>query len=147
MFEVDEDREAYLGFLRHYMAKHGVLQEKFVVCPRILNKEGRAMRFISLASVVALVVLLVLGCGAPEQRPAGQQHVGRYVKEGSPAEYTELRADGTFVVEERGHTLKGTYQVRGENITLFVGFGGTATGTIKDNTIVDNEGQTWTKQR
>lgn len=105
------------------------------------------MRFIKLASIVALLVSLMLGCGAIEQRPAEQQHVGKYVKEGSPADYTDLKADGTFVVEERGQTFKGTYEVRGENITLFVGFGGTATGVIKDNKIVDNEGQTWTKQR
>jgi hypothetical protein len=111
------------------------------------DKEGTAMRFIKLASIVALLVSLMLGCGPTEQRRAEQQYVGKYVKEGSPADYTELKADGTFVVEERGQTLQGTYEVRGENITLSVGFAGTASGTIKDNKIVDNEGQIWTKQR
>ena len=102
------------------------------------------MRFIRLASAVALVALLMLGCINTEQPPSGEEYVGRYIKEGNPSEYTELRADGTLVIQERGQTLEGTYKVRGENITIFVGYA-TATGVIKDNKIIDNEGQTWVK--
>jgi hypothetical protein len=102
------------------------------------------MRFIRFASAVALVALLMLGCMTTDQPPSGEEYVGRYVKEGSPSDYTELRADGTYVIEERGETLEGTYEVLGEDLTIFAVFG-TATGVIKDNKIIDNEGHIWVK--
>jgi hypothetical protein len=94
------------------------------------NKEGTVMRFIMFASVVALVALLMLGCVTTDQPPAGEEYVGRYVKEGNPSDYTELRADGTFVIEERGATLAGDYEVHGETLTIFA-VNASATGIIK----------------
>ncbi len=100
------------------------------------------MRFIRIVPAVALVVVLFLGCVTT---PSGEGYVGRYIKEGNPSEYTELRADGTVVIEERGATLAGDYEVNGETLTIFLG-SASATGTIKDNKIVDDEGQAWIKQ-
>ncbi len=102
------------------------------------------MRFIRLASAVALVALLMLGCMTTDQPPSDEGCVGRYIKEGDLSDYTELRADGTFVIEERGAKLAGTYEVHGETLTIFA-VNATATGVIKDNKIIDNEGKTWMK--
>ena len=100
------------------------------------------MKFIRIVPAVALVVLLMLGCVTT---PSGEGYVGRYMKEGNPSDYTELRADGTFVIEERGAKLAGDYEVDGETLTIFVG-SASATGTIKGNKIIDDEGQAWIKQ-
>ena len=103
------------------------------------------MRCIRLASAVALAALLMMGCITTDQASSGEEYVGRYVKEGNPSDYTELRADDTFVIKERGATLAGDYEVHGETLSIFLG-SASATGTIKDNKIVDDEGQAWIKQ-
>jgi len=69
--------------------------------------------------------------------------VGIYYKEGSDTDYTELRADGTYVVQERGQRLTGKYSVRWNTLTLQLPSGGTATGKLHEGRILDNQKQVW----
>jgi len=79
---------------------------------------------------------------------------GTYINK-ADKEYLTLNPDGTCYLKLRKasadlanpfFTVTGTYKITGDNVTLELEGGGEASGTIKGNTFVDNEGKTWMKE-
>lgn len=71
---------------------------------------------------------------------------GTYVNKDNPSEYLELKREGTFYLKEMGIGVTGKYEVKGDEITLFLPMGLAAKGEIKGNTIIDEEGKIWVKR-
>jgi hypothetical protein len=94
---------------------------------------------VTLIAVVAVVALLSLGGG---EGVAGTYY-GRS-EDGS----LELKTDGTFTMDAGGIELKGTYEVRGDELTLTLSYFGMESeveGTIKDGRITI-EGEVYQKR-
>ncbi len=79
---------------------------------------------------------------------------GTYINK-ADKEYLTLNPDGTCFLKLRTKpadlanpffTVTGRYRVTGDDVTLELEGGGDASGTIKGNTFVDNEGKTWMKE-
>jgi zinc-ribbon domain len=74
--------------------------------------------------------------------------VGIYIQEKSSANSLTLNSDNTFALVKDGFTVTGTYEVKGNTITLTpTKPSGRATvkSTVEGNTIIDPEGERWTK--
>ena len=95
-----------------------------------------------LALPLLLAGLILVAC-SPET-----SYLGVYAKAGSTTDFTEFKADGTFVVKERGTRTTGTYTVKGNKITLVAVIGGRrypVTGTLEPGKVIDDQGETWIK--
>jgi len=71
---------------------------------------------------------------------------GKYMNEKNPKDYLELKSDGTFFSQEGPMGIAGKYVVEGDQITLKTDMGFASRGKIKGKTIIDREGERWTKQ-
>lgn len=71
---------------------------------------------------------------------------GKYVNEGNPSSYLELKSDGTFYLE-RGFIggATGKYEIEGKQITLKFDGGMATRGQIEGKTITVT-GDNWTRQ-
>jgi len=87
---------------------------------------------------------------------AGSEAVvsGTYINK-TDKEYLTLRPDGTLHLKIRKKPMdlnnpflevNGKYKMTGEDIELELDGGGEASGKIKGNTFIDNEGKTWYKE-
>ena len=94
---------------------------------------------ISLAT--SLTILLGVSC-------AGGNVAGRYVSERdrNPKDYLELRADGSFTLQEDGSTLTGTYKTNGTKVALTTMSGESLKGKIEAGVLTDATGNRWTRQ-
>jgi hypothetical protein len=90
--------------------------------------------------VVSAVVFCALNARFEQHIPLGCE--GKYLKAGNPAEYTLLNTNGTFVVFEKGETMKGLFSIDVGTIILKWGLIRIA-GEYKGNLIIDNEGNKW----
>lgn len=70
--------------------------------------------------------------------------VGKYVRVGGPSDYLELKADGTFFVQQQGKSAAGTFAVNGNVVTLRMAQR-SETGRIEGTRIVDPQGDVWEK--
>jgi len=107
------------------------------------------MKRISL--IVAAFVLLTISCCLAGSEPTVS---GTYVNK-ADKEYLTLNPDGTFHLKLRKRPVDpdnpfidttGRYTVSGDDVTLELVDGGEASGKIKGNAFVDNEGISWTKE-
>jgi hypothetical protein len=91
--------------------------------------------------LATLVALLGVSCTTSSV-------AGHYVSERdrSPKDYVELRADGTFTLQEDGSTLTGTYKLNGTQVTLSAASGKPLRGKIEAGVLTDATGNRWTKQ-
>ena len=71
---------------------------------------------------------------------------GTYVYNQNPYDYTELKSDQTFFVQQTTMSVHGTFSIHGTNLTLNPRYGGVWRGAIDGNTIIDSEGMRWTKK-
>jgi len=71
---------------------------------------------------------------------------GKYVNEKNPKDYLELKSDGTFFSQEGPMGIAGKYEVEGDQITLKTDMGFASRGKIQGKTIIDKDGDRWTKQ-
>jgi hypothetical protein len=99
----------------------------------------------------AIFVLLGISCSLAGSEPNVS---GTYINK-ADKEYLTLNPDGTLHLKLRKQpadldnpffNLSGTYKMTGEDIVLELVGGGEASGKIKGNTFVDNEGKTWLKE-
>ena len=91
---------------------------------------------------LATLLTLLLGVSC-----AGGKVAGRYVSERdrSPKDYLELRADGSFTLQEDGSTLTGTYKMNGTQVALTAS-GEALQGRIESGVLTDATGNRWTRQ-
>jgi uncharacterized protein (TIGR02391 family) len=74
------------------------------------------------------------------------QVAGKYVHEKNSSCYLELGSNGSYVLFE-GTQVLGTYEVSGAAITLFVARRPTSKATIEGDSIIDEQGDRWTRAR
>ena len=72
------------------------------------------------------------------------QIAGKYVHAKSSSYYLELGPNGNYVLFE-GSQIIGTYEVNGAEITLFVAQRPTSKARIEDGSIIDEQGDRWTR--
>jgi Lipocalin-like domain len=89
------------------------------------------------------VMLLVL---LSAQLVCAASMAAKYVNRYDRNDYITLESNRTFALKEKGLNLHGKYSIDGDTLTLTFDDGETATGTIKENTLIDNEGQVWVKE-
>ena len=68
--------------------------------------------------------------------------LGKYVHGKTGTHYIELRADGECFLFEGDVGITGSYEIKGDEITI-LGGGSTSHGTIQGNAIIDAEGDAW----
>jgi len=99
----------------------------------------------------AVLVLLVASCVLAGSEP---NISGTYINK-ADKEYLTLNSDGTFYIKLRKKPVDlvdpflstyGTYTVVAGEVMLELEGGGEASGTIKGNNFIDNEGKTWVKE-
>lgn len=74
------------------------------------------------------------------------QVAGKYFHEKNSSYYLELGPNGTYVLFE-GTQVLGTYELDGSAITLFVARRPTSKAKIEDGTIIDEQGERWTRAK
>lgn len=98
----------------------------------------------------ALVLLAASYCLAGSDSTVSGTYINKADKE-----YLTLRPDGTLHLKVRKKPMdpekpflevSGKYKMTGEDITLELEGGGEASGKIKGNAFIDNEGKTWLKE-
>jgi hypothetical protein len=113
-------------------------------------KEGFSMKRMILFSTT-LVLLAASYCLAVSEYTAVS---GTYLNK-ADKEYLTLNPDGTLHLKIRKKPadldnpfsdLSGKYRLSGEDIVLELEGGGEASGKIKGNSFIDNEGKTWLKE-
>ena len=80
----------------------------------------------------------------------GVSAAGKYINEKNANDYLELKADGTFLLQERrdgqARSVSGKYEIEGTQITLTIGSGQPVRGKLEGKTFVDDGGNRWTKR-
>src|SRR5215471_14277184 len=71
---------------------------------------------------------------------------GRYFHEKSISYYLDLAPNGTYVLFE-GSEIRGTYEVNGGAITLFVARRPTSQAKIENDSIIDEQNDRWTRAK
>lgn len=107
------------------------------------------MKKLALLIIFLFFSLIPLVACQGSQSGEGSGFTGKYVNIDNDSEYLELHDDGTYYLWELGVEFTGTWQVEGETLTLTfddMPANVTAQGTIKGNTIVDQDGKTWEKE-
>ena len=98
----------------------------------------------------ALIFLIASYCLAGSEPTVSGTYMNKADKE-----YLTLRPDGTLHLKIRKKPMDldnpflevtGKYRMTGDDIALELDGGGEASGKIKGNTFIDNEGKTWFKE-
>ena len=95
-------------------------------------------KFIATIFLCIVLSLFVFACSRSSV-------AGKYISEDNTSNYTELKADGTFLAHQGSHDFAGKYEVKGTEITLILNSGQTVRGKIEGKTIINTEGKRWTK--
>jgi len=90
-------------------------------------------------AIIAFMTLCLTSCSTSSV-------YGKYVYNQNPADYTELKPDKTFFVQQSNMSVHGTFKIDGTNLTLNPSSGGVWRGSINGNTLIDSEGMPWTKK-
>jgi hypothetical protein len=89
-------------------------------------------------SIIALMTLCSTSCSTSSV-------YGKYIYDQNPSDYTELKSDKTFFVQQTTMSVHGTFEIDGTNLTLNPSSGGVWHGTIDGNKISDGDGMHWNK--
>jgi hypothetical protein len=99
-------------------------------------------RISRIVPVILLSVLPFMACSK-----MAQLHVaGTYTHENNSEEFLELKSNGSYYLRESGMGVVGKYEVDGNQITLKTDMGFASRGIFAGDTLVDEEGQRWTKK-
>ncbi len=71
---------------------------------------------------------------------------GKYIHKKVRSHYIELKPDGNYFLFEGSPGVTGTYEVNGNEITIF-GAESTSRGKIRRGMIVDSEGDKWVRAK
>jgi len=71
---------------------------------------------------------------------------GKYIHKKVRSHYIELKPDGNYFLFEGSPGVTGTYEVNGNEITIF-GAESTSRGKIRRGVIVDSEGDKWIRAK
>jgi hypothetical protein len=83
---------------------------------------------------------------AARNPPEAKPHLGKYVHEKTGIHFIELRRNGECLLSEGPVNITGRYEINGAVITIF-GAGSTSRGQIRDNLIIDAEGDKWVRAK
>ncbi|MGE5173706.1 MAG: hypothetical protein ACM3MD_07750 [Betaproteobacteria bacterium] len=97
-------------------------------------------------SPIPMLLLLVICIGAATFACHKVDHTGKYISEKYSKNYLELKADGTFILQQDPMIMAGKYKIAGDLITLKTDTGFNSIGKIEGKSIIDNDGVRWTKQ-
>jgi hypothetical protein len=81
-----------------------------------------------------------------QKDPAPQSSVGKYFRQNSPQDYTELKSDGTFLIHQSDFNGDGKYKINGKRLILTLSTGVVVEGNIELKTMIDNRGNVWEKK-
>ena len=96
------------------------------------------MKRVVFLSIVLGLMLMIAGCGSDP--------VGKYVNVYNESEYITLKGDGSCTVKVKAGTFRGKYNIQGDNITFIIE-GSTDRCEYDGKFILDNEGNSWEKQK
>jgi hypothetical protein len=88
------------------------------------------------------LVLASLACASC----GGSGYAGKYTRRSQPAEFLELRGDGTLVLQTESARLAGTYAVAGESVTIRVAGGPERRGRLEGLNFVAEDGEVWARK-
>ena len=92
--------------------------------------------------ILAILVMPLIAC----ENFSRWRVAGNYVSEKNAKNYMELKSNGSFYVHENGMGAAGSYEVDGDQVTLKTDLGLATRGKIDGKTLVDDDGDRWTKQ-
>jgi hypothetical protein len=104
--------------------------------------------------ITLITAALVLLLASYSLAAGSDSPTGTYINK-ADKEYMTLNPDGTCYLKLRKvpadfanpfFTATGTYKINGDEVLLELEGGGEASGSIKGNTFVDNEGKIWLKE-
>jgi hypothetical protein len=99
----------------------------------------KCCRHLLLTLACLIPVLLLASCSqAPPQ--------GVYVQEGRADRTLTLKPDGRFSVQETEAPIQGTYRIHGQALVLISEDGRESRGIIRNQVLVDPQGNRWRKQ-
>ncbi len=90
--------------------------------------------------IIVLCVLFLFGCNGDSTI------VGKYLDEKNSNNFTDLKADGTFLIRFGNQTINGKYLIDGNRLFLTRSTGEVAEGKIEGKTIIGNNGGRSTKK-
>lgn len=102
----------------------------------------RRVRRLSIPLLVLWCVLAMFGCN----RGSTSTIAGKYVDEKKSQDFTELKTDGTFLIQQENQSANGKYSIDGKRLILTMSSGEVVEGKIDGKTIIDNGGSRLTKQ-
>ncbi|NTW98744.1 MAG: hypothetical protein HGB35_02210 [Geobacteraceae bacterium] len=78
---------------------------------------------------------------------ADQNHIGKYIDETNPQNFTELKSDNTYILHRGDTSSSGMYTiVDGKRLVFYLSSGETVEGTIDDKSIIGKNGGRSTRQ-
>jgi hypothetical protein len=92
--------------------------------------------------VIILISVSFLGCDKLSRMGIS----GTYVSEKNEKNFMELKTNGSFYVHENGMGMAGSYEIDGDQITLKTDMGFASRGKVDGNTLIDDDGERWTKK-
>jgi len=95
---------------------------------------------------MAIALVVVVPSMSSCERAKQWSAAGKYVSEKNDKNYLELKADGTFFLQVRSRGRAGKYEIDGDQITLKTDMGSASRGKIDGNTMIDPDGDRWTKK-
>jgi hypothetical protein len=79
--------------------------------------------------------------------PPGEASIpGKYIRKDKPSDYFELKADGTFSLQQDGKGYSGNYNVQADVINVQVSNAAASKLRISGNTMTESDGTVWEKQ-
>ena len=101
-----------------------------MIIPTILKQIYRN----SARYIILTCMLFMLGCNK------NAAIAGKYIDKKIPDDYTELKADGTFVINQRDIKASGKYSYDKGRLVLTMSTGEVFEGRIEGNAIIGNNG-------
>jgi uncharacterized protein YxeA len=98
--------------------------------------------------ILMLVVVIILAVGSLTTFGcnSGSTTAGKYIDEADSQNFTELKRDGTFVIQQAKANVNGKYTTDGNRLILTLSTGQVMEGKLEGKTITPNKGGRWTKK-
>jgi hypothetical protein len=125
-------------------SKNETLEAKFPDTEQKAPAEAKAKEETAAKGLEAVRAAIV--AEAARNPPEAKPHLGKYVHQRTGIHFIELRRDGECLVSEGPANITGRYEINGAAITIF-GAGSTSRGQIRDNVIIDAEGDKWVRAK
>jgi hypothetical protein len=106
----------------------------------VISVKQLCRHYVSL--ITLLCVLVIFGCNNSSVKTLS----GKYVDEITPQNFTEFKADRTFISHKGNNNIIGSYSIDGQLLTLRLSSGEIFMGKIEGKTIIGDGGGRSTKQ-